>query len=80
MRTEWTTCTDGQETGIAVSVKVVNLTAEDSADELCDELMKHIFDCDACIAGSERSCVTFVSLAQQIAAMGGATRGALLAA
>ncbi len=45
------------------------------ADELCDALMEHIFECDSCINGSEENCCTYCSLQEQIAQAGGPTKG-----
>ncbi len=50
-----------------------------SADDLCDELMNHIFACDACINDLEEHCATFRSLRERIAAAGGPSKSALLA-
>jgi hypothetical protein len=49
------------------------------ADALCDKLMDHIFDCDACITGQEDNCPSYQLLRSQIAAAGGASKGLLLA-
>lgn len=51
----------------------------DSADELCNELMDHIFECEACINDLEESCETYRSLRERIAKAGGPTKSALLA-
>jgi hypothetical protein len=49
------------------------------ADELCDKLMDHIFDCDACMSGQENDCPSYQLLQAQIAAAGGPSQGLLLA-
>ncbi len=49
------------------------------ADELCDRLMDHIFDCDGCMSGQENDCPTYRTLQNQIAAVGGPSGGMLLA-
>jgi hypothetical protein len=48
------------------------------ADELCDQLIEHTFDCDACINGQEETCQAFCNLREEIAKLGGPTRGAAL--
>ncbi len=50
-----------------------------SADELCDELMLHTFECDACINGREERCPTFCHLRERIEEAGGPSKGACLA-
>ena len=57
----------------------LHLTNTSSTDELCDELMLHTFECDACISGQEETCATFCKLHDQIEQAGGATRGSMLA-
>ncbi|HEY7212453.1 MAG TPA: hypothetical protein VH477_19410 [Bryobacteraceae bacterium] len=47
-------------------------------EDLCDELMCHIFECHSCINGFEESCQTFRSLNREIAAAGGPTKGVML--
>jgi hypothetical protein len=47
-------------------------------EDLCDELMCHIFECHSCINGFEENCQTFRSLNKQIAAAGGPSRGVAL--
>ena len=47
-------------------------------EDLCDELMCHIFECHSCINGFEDNCQTFRTLQTKIAAAGGPTRGAVL--
>ena len=47
-------------------------------DELCDELMLHIFGCDKCINGQEATCSDFCALQRKITDEGGPTRGMLL--
>jgi hypothetical protein len=49
------------------------------ADELCDILMDHILDCDACMSGKEDNCPSYHLLRNQIAAAGGPSEGLLLA-
>jgi hypothetical protein len=49
------------------------------ADALCDKLMDHIFDCDACLSGQEDTCPSYQLLQSQIAAAGGPSQGLLLA-
>jgi hypothetical protein len=49
------------------------------ADALCDKLMDHIFDCDACMSGQEDSCPSYQLLRCQISAAGGPSQGILLA-
>ncbi len=49
------------------------------ADGLCDKLMDHIFDCDACMSGQEDGCASYQLLRSQIAAAGGPSHGLLLA-
>ncbi len=49
------------------------------ANELCDTLMDHILDCDACISGQEDNCPSYQLLQDQIAAAGGPSEGLLLA-
>jgi len=51
----------------------------DDADALCDELQKHILDCEACINGREESCNVYRSFQERIAQAGGVTKSALLA-
>jgi hypothetical protein len=48
------------------------------ADELCDQLMEHTFDCDACLNGQEETCQVFCSLQDEIAKAGGPIKGAAL--
>jgi hypothetical protein len=48
------------------------------AEELCDELMCHIFECESCINGSEERCSVFRSLKVQIAKAGGPIKSILL--
>ena len=47
-------------------------------EDLCDELMCHIFECHSCINGFEENCQTFRALNKEIAAAGGPTRGVAL--
>lgn len=49
------------------------------ADALCDKLIDHIFECDACMSGQEEECHAYRLLQSQIAATGGPSRGLLLA-
>jgi len=48
------------------------------ADELCDQLIEHTFECDACINGQEEMCEAFCSLRNKIAEAGGPTKGVAL--
>jgi hypothetical protein len=48
------------------------------ADELCDQLIEHTFDCDACINGQEETCEIFCGLRDEIAKAGGPTKGVAL--
>jgi hypothetical protein len=68
------------EPQINVPITDVEPAAPNRADELCDALMEHIFDCDACINGQEDTCAVYCSLREQIAQSGGPTRGAVLVA
>ncbi|HZT34823.1 MAG TPA: hypothetical protein VFA15_02810, partial [Nitrososphaera sp.] len=45
----------------------------EAAEDLCNELMDHIFECEACINGLEESCGTYRSLQERIAKTGGPT-------
>ncbi len=49
-----------------------------SAEELCDDLMLHTFECDQCINGQENSCPTFCCLREKIAQEGGVSKGIFL--
>jgi hypothetical protein len=62
-----------------LSVSGNGFTPGDSADDLCDELMDHIFGCDLCINSSEEHCDVFCSLQERIAAAGGPIKSAILA-
>jgi hypothetical protein len=50
-----------------------------SADELCDELLKHMLDCDVCLAKGEYACSGYRFLHRQIAAHGGPRTGVVFA-
>jgi hypothetical protein len=50
-----------------------------SADELCDELLKHMLDCDVCLAKGEHACSGYRFLHRQIAAHGGPRTGVVFA-
>jgi hypothetical protein len=54
-------------------------SAAESVEGLCNELMDHIFECEACINDLEQSCGTYRSLQERIAKAGGPTKSALLA-
>lgn len=45
------------------------------ANELCDQLMEHTFECDSCINGDEGSCEVFCKLRDEVYRVGGPTRG-----
>ncbi|HLH01957.1 MAG TPA: hypothetical protein VKX25_04245 [Bryobacteraceae bacterium] len=47
-------------------------------EDLCDELMCHIFECASCINGFEDVCQTYRALNKEIAAAGGPTKGVAL--
>lgn len=49
------------------------------ADALCDKLIDHILDCDACMSGQEEECPAYRLLQSQIAATGGPSKGLFLA-
>jgi hypothetical protein len=50
-----------------------------SADALCDELVEHIFECDTCINGMEKSCSVYSALQRRIAQAGGPKKSVLIA-
>ena len=50
-----------------------------SADELCDELLKHMLDCDVCLTIGEHACSHYRFLHWQIAAQGGPCTGVVFA-
>lgn len=50
-----------------------------STDELCEELLGHMLDCEGCLRGEEAHCATHQILHQQITARGGAKTGVVFA-
>lgn len=54
-------------------------TALRSADELCDELLGHMLDCDLCLNRSEHTCTTYGHYQNQIALAGRPQRGVVFA-
>ena len=77
MRTMWTS-TGPADLSLNFPVGSARLPTTTAADELCDELTLHTFDCDDCIAGREHGCDTFRSLNSRITKAGGPSRGLLL--
>ena len=55
------------------------LRAFRSADELCDDLLEHMLDCDLCLNPGKDSCCFCQQLQGSIAAEGGATNGVIFA-
>jgi len=50
-----------------------------SADELCDELLGHMLDCDLCLNRSEHACTVYGHYQDQIALAGRPQRGVIFA-
>lgn len=50
-----------------------------SADELCDELLGHMLDCDLCLNRSEHTCATYGHYQSQIVLAGRPQRGVIFA-
>jgi hypothetical protein len=50
-----------------------------SADELCDDLLEHMLDCDLCLNPGKDSCCFCQQLQGSIAAEGGASNGVIFA-
>ena len=63
---------------VMVLAEAGKISVSSVADDLCDDLMIHTFECDACINGLEETCPVFCALNKQIAAAGGPTKSALL--
>jgi hypothetical protein len=61
--------------GQQMPVSVPPSVQPDRAEELCDQLMEHTFECDSCINGAEESCEIFCKLREEIAGLGGPKRG-----
>ena len=49
------------------------------ADELCDEMMLHVFTCSTCLDESEEACPTYQSLKVKMEQAGGPVHGRFLA-
>ena len=45
-----------------------------SADELCDDLLTHMLECDRCLDPSDCECSVFEALQTEIIAKGGAKK------
>lgn len=63
---------------LPVPVSPTELSGRQLADDLCDELTLHTFECEDCINGREEACVVFASLQKRIAAAGGPKKSFLL--
>ena len=63
---------------MTVALRAGESTWRNPVEDLCDELMCHIFECPSCINGREETCPTFHALNKEIAAAGGPTRGVAL--
>jgi hypothetical protein len=50
-----------------------------SADELCDELLMHMLDCDVCLTRGEYACSGYRFLHWQVVAQGGPHKGIVFA-
>ncbi|MBV9037571.1 MAG: hypothetical protein JO182_23980 [Acidobacteriaceae bacterium] len=50
-----------------------------STDELCDELLGHMLDCDLCLNRSEHACTVYGQYQNQIALAGRPQRGVIFA-
>ncbi len=72
------TAAHNPQPNVTIPSSIIDSSTPSSADELCDELMLHTFDCDDCINGREETCTTFCALRDQIDEAGGPTRGTIL--
>ncbi len=68
-----------QTSQVTVAMTHAHNCSPAAPDALCEELLDHTFDCDACINGLENTCPVFCSLQSRIADAGGVTRGIALA-
>ena len=50
-----------------------------SADELCDDLLEHMLDCDLCLNSGEDTCCVHQQFRAGIARRGGASKGVVFA-
>ena len=50
-----------------------------SADELCDELMEHMLDCDLCLNRKEHACSAYEHYQTQLARAGRPKKGIIFA-
>ena len=48
-----------------------------SADELCDDLLMHMLDCDRCLDPQDGQCIGRDGIQTQLSASGGATKGCI---
>src|SRR5437763_4586160 len=56
-----------------------NSNTSRAADELCDDVLEHMLDCDRCLDGYEDVCATYHHLQVQIARQGGPMRALIFA-
>lgn len=53
--------------------------ASSPADELCDEMMLHVFTCSTCLDESEEACPAYQGLKMKMEEAGGPVHGRFLA-
>ncbi len=52
---------------------------QNTANELCDQLLAHMLDCDLCLDPGQPACPACMSLQSEIKAQGGAAAGVVFA-
>lgn len=53
--------------------------ASRSADQICDELLYHMLDCDLCLSGSEHTCAVHQQYQAQLVLVGQPQNGVIFA-
>lgn len=70
-----------QQTQISICTRFLDLNAVEppSADELCDDLTLHVFECQTCLDEGEEACPVYQQLYEEIERLGGPVQGRILA-
>ena len=68
-----------EHTSIACSAAKASFVVPQSADQLCDELLNHMLDCDLCLNRGEHKCSDYNHYQSQIALAGRPQKGIVFA-